>query len=309
MKRKVSFATGALQNRYGHKEAIKIAADIGTDAIDFDLSMNCFSTGRKDSIYTKSDDEIITYFTELGNYAKSLGIEIGQTHGRITGAYPPGPDSEKYNEMLFKDARIDCMATNALGANITIMHNTTTIFWKPEADPNDMRQGNFDMFMKYLEYAKKYDVKIATETFGDAPNFGTVDFFGDISEFLMTYNRICAVDDYDKYLGICADTGHSNKATRFNNNPSPADVIRMCGKNLIALHLNDNDTFTDQHKIPGTGTIDWKDVFDALDEIGYCGNYNMEVSLGTISKNLLIETGDFAVKVMRNMLRERYGED
>lgn len=309
MKRKVSFATGALQNRYGHKEAIKIAADIGTDAIDFDLSMNCFSTGRKDSIYTKSDDEIITYFTELGNYAKSLGIEIGQTHGRITGTYPPGPDSEKYNEMLFKDARIDCMATKALGANITIMHNTTTIFWKPEADPNDMRQGNFDMFMKYLEYAKKYDVKIATETFGDAPNFGTVDFFGDISEFLMTYNRICAVDDYDKYLGICADTGHSNKATRFNNNPSPADVIRMCGKNLIALHLNDNDTFTDQHKIPGTGTIDWKDVFDALDEIGYCGNYNMEVSLGTISKNLLIETGDFAVKVMRNMLRERYGED
>ena len=308
MKRKVSLATGALQNRYGHKEAIKIAADIGTDAIDFDLSLNCFSTGRKDSIYTKSDDEIITYFTELGEYARSLGIEIGQTHGRITGAYPPCEENEKPNETLFKDARIDCMATKALGAGITIMHNTTTIFWKPEADPKDMRNGNFDMFMKYMEYAKEFDVKIATETFGDAPNFGTVDFFGDISEFLMTYNRICAVKDYDKYLGICADTGHSNKATRFGN-PSPADVIRMCGKNLIALHLNDNDTFTDQHKIPGTGTIDWKDVFDALDEIGYCGNYNMEVSLGTISKNLLIETGEFAVKVMRNMLRERYGNE
>ncbi len=304
MKRKVSLATGALQNRYGQKEAIKIAADIGTDAIDFDLTLNCFSVARKDSIYTKSDDEIITYFTDLGNYARSLGIEVGQTHGRITGTFP---DDEKGNEILFDNARIDCMATKALGCDITIMHNTTTIFWKSEADPKVMRQGNFDMFMKYLEYAKEFDVKIATETFGDAPNFGTVDFFGDINEFLMSYNRICAVKDYDKYFGICADTGHSNKATRFGN-PSPADVIRMCGKNLIALHLNDNDTLTDQHKIPGTGTIDWNDVFDALDEIGYCGNYNMEVSLGTISNNLLIETGEFAVKVMRNMLKERYGE-
>lgn len=308
MNRKVSLSTGALQNRYGHREAIKIAADFGTDAIDFDLCLNCFSTGRKDSIYTKSDDEIITYFTELGNYARSLGIEIGQTHGRITGTYPPGPDSDKYNEMLFRDARIDCMATKALGCDISVMHSITTIFWKPDADPKAMRDGNLEMFKKYLEYAKEFDIKIATETFGDAPNFGCVDFFGDINEFLMTYNRICAVDGNDKYFGICADTGHSNKATRFGN-PSPADVIRMCGKNLIALHLNDNDTVTDQHKIPKTGTINWDDVFDALDEVGYTGNYNMEVSLGTISKNLLVETGDFAVKVMRNMLRERYGNN
>ena len=305
MKRKVSIATGALQNKYGHREAIKIAADIGADAIDFDLSLGCFNADNKNSLFAKSDDEIISYFTDLGNYARELGIEIGQTHGRITGMYPP--EQVKENENLFKNARIDCMATKALGANITIMHDITTIFWGPDADPKAMRDGNFAMFTEYLKYAKKYGVKLATETFGDAPNFGCVDFFGDIDEFLMTYNRICAVDDNADYMGICADTGHSNKATRFGN-PSPADVIRMCGKNLIALHLNDNDTFTDQHKIPKTGTIDWDDVFDALDEIGYTGNYNMEVSLGTISKNLLIETGDFAVKVMKNMLRERYGE-
>ncbi len=302
--RKVSIAIGELQRKYGHREAIEIAAGFGTDAVDFDLC-TCFSVSKKYSVYSKSEDEIMTYFTELGEYARSLGIEIGQTHGRITGMYPQGHDEE--NEILFKDARLDCMATKALGCDICVMHDTTTIFWGPDADPKAMRDGNFEMFTRYLESAKAFGIKLATETFGDAPNFGCVDFFGDINEFLMSYNRICAVKDYDKYLGICADTGHSNKATRFGN-PSPADVIRMCGKNLIALHLNDNDTITDQHKIPKTGTIDWNDVFAALDEIGYTGNYNMELSLNTISNNLLIETGDFAVKVMRNMLKERYGE-
>jgi sugar phosphate isomerase/epimerase len=164
------------------------------------------------------------------------------------------------------------------------------------------------MFTEYLKYAKKYGVKLATETFGDAPNFGCVDFFGDISEFLMTYNRICAVDDNAAYMGICADTGHSNKATRFGN-PSPADVIRMCGKNLIALHLNDNDTFTDQHKMPLSGSMDWDDIFDALDEVGYSGIYNMELHLDFYGKELIVDTAAFAVKVLRRFLNNRYGRE
>ena len=306
MKRKVSIATGEYQQKFGDREAIRIAKEIGTDAIDFDLSFNCIGSTQKDSIYTKSDDEIITYFTELGEYARSIGIEIGQTHGRITGMYPP--DKEAENERLFSSARLDCMATKALGCEITVVHDITTIFWGPDADPKTMRDANFAMFEEYLKYAKQYGVKMATETFGDAPNFGCVDFFGNISEFLMSYNRVCAVEDNADFFGICADTGHSNKATRFGN-PSSADVIRMCGKNLIALHLNDNDTVMDQHKIPKTGTIDWNDVFNALDEIGYKGNYNMELNLKTISAGLMVETGEFAVKVMRNMLNEHYGEN
>ena len=32
-------------------------------------------------------------------------------------------------------------------------------------------------------------------------------------------------------------------------------------------HLHDNNGFTDQHLIPGQGTIEWPKVFDALDNI------------------------------------------
>ena len=72
------------------------------------------------------------------------------------------------------------------------------------------------------------------------------------------------------------------------------------------LHLNDNDTFTDQHKIPKTGCIDWEDVFNALDEIGYNGIYNMELNLSHFGGDFLVETAEFAVKVLKYMLKQRY---
>ena len=94
---------------------------------------------------------------------------------------------------------------------------------------------------------------------------------------------------------------------RFGN-PTPADVIRILGGNTVVLHLNDNDTLTDQHKTPLSGTIDWSDVFAALDEVAYAGNYNMELRLEHYGKNLMVETGAFAVKLMKDLLHERYGD-
>lgn len=307
MDRKVSIAIGAYQGRYGDLEAIRIAKRIGADAVDMDISSGRYDCSNEGSIYAKSDDEIESYFSEIGKLARDLEIEIGQTHGRISGMFPDSEEDE--NEKLFKNIRLDCLATKALGCSVTVVHGCVTgRIAGADAEPSFMRDKNFYMFTRYLEYAKMYGVKIASESLGDCAKYNCCDFFGNTSELIMSGNRVCAVGDNADYFGYCVDTGHANKATRFNCNPSPADHIRMCGNRIIALHLNDNDTLTDQHKIPGTGTIDWNDVLCALDEVGYKGNFNMELNLSTISKNLIEETGAFAIKVMRNMLRERYGE-
>ena len=52
---------------------------------------------------------------------------------------------------------------------------------------------------------------------------------------------------------------------------------------------------------------DWNDVFDALDEIGFEGYYNLELFLHHFGENFKKETAEFAVKVMKNMLDTRYG--
>ena len=302
-KKLVSITTDELQQELGDFETLKFLKSIGSDGADFSLFRKNYDHRKADSIYSKSDDEIIEYYTKLRKYADELGIKICQTHGRIDGF----TRDEEENAAQVINSRLDCLVTSVLGAPVCVMHGVNSIKMGIDCDPQVMRDLNFDMFNRYLVYAKEFNVQIATETFGDALLWDECDFFGNMDEFLKTYNRIAAVNDNKKYFSVCMDTGHTNKALRFNNNPTPGDAIRMLGDKISVLHLHDNNTLKDQHKIPMTGCIDWNDVFDALDEIGFDGYYNLELFLHHFGVSFRKETAEFAIKVMRHMLDTRYG--
>lgn len=301
MKRKIGLSVFTFQHSYDEKKSIELAKKAGADAVDLNLCGDNYDYRNPDSIYSKSDEEICAYFKSVGDYAREIGIEISQTHGRIEGF----KNIKEEDDALIANARLDCMATAAMGCPICVMHSVTTIFLGPDADPELFRDLNYDMFTRIIPFAKEYGIKIATETFGDATKFDCCDFFGNIDEFVDTYKRICETEDFGDYFLTCVDTGHSNKATRFGN-PSPADVIRKLGKSIKVLHLHDNDTMTDQHKPPMTGCTDWEDVLCALDEVGYDGVYNMEVVLGCFGKGIEEETAAYCVTIMRNMLDRHY---
>lgn len=302
MNKKIGISIGGLQGRFGDREALAIAKRIGADAVDFSLDKKGDDYRIAGSVYSKSDEEIAAYFRELGEYARELGLVISQTHGKITGFR----DIREEDDALVENIRRDCLATAALGAPVCVIHNATSIYHGPNPDPALMQKMSYELFSRTLPYAKQYGIKIATETFGDAVQFDSVDFFGDIDEFMKAYLAIKSDARFADYLTVCADTGHSNKAMRFGN-PTAADVIRRIGSDVTVLHLNDNDTLTDQHKIPMTGCIDWNDVFDALDEVGYRGVYNMEINLSHFGEDFAIEEARFAVLVMKHLLKTRYG--
>ncbi len=302
MDRLVGISIGGLQRRYGDIRAIEIAKEIGADAVDFAIDGNEADYRNTDSVYSKGKDAILEYYSKVKERADSVGIRINQTHGKMTG-FKNIPEED---EALVKNTGLDCYVTSILGADTCVVHNATNLFLGKEPAPELMHKMSYDMFTSVLPYAKEYKVKIATETFGDAVKYSVCDFFGYIDEFEKAYKAIKEIDELKDYFTICVDTGHSNKAMRFGN-PTPADVIRRLGSEVTTLHLNDNNALVDQHKIPMTGTIDWNDVFNALDEIGYNGVYNMELSLGHFGKDFLIETAEFAVKVMKYILKERYG--
>ena len=197
------------------------------------------------------------------------------------------------------------MVTKVLGAPVCVIHAMNTYRNGVDCPPERMHKMNTEMFDFGLKYAKQYGIMLATETFGDCRQYGVCDFFGRIDEFKQQIKEISEIGDNDKYFAVCIDTGHSNKAMRFGE-PTPADVIRTVGDRVKVLHLNDNDTLTDQHKMPFSGTVDWDDVFDALDEIGYDGVYNMELELEFYGRELVTDTAAFAIKVLRNYLNKRY---
>lgn len=78
------------------------------------------------------------------------------------------------------------------------------------------------------------------------------------------------------WVQLCLDTGHAN----IGGQDIP-EMIRMFGSHLTTLHLNDNygrigPIYEDLHLFPGYGKIQWKPIFDALRQVGFCGVLNME---------------------------------
>lgn len=299
MERKVGISIVRLQKTYGDKKALEIAKEIGADAVDFNLDSMDYR--NPDCLYSKGDEAVAAYYGELKAYADELGLVISQTHGKLQGFI----NNKEEDNALVENSRLDCLATAMLGAPVCVIHNASSISQGANPESELMHRLSFDMFTRVLPYAKQYGIKIATETFGDAVMYNACDFFGNIEEFMKAYEDIKAIEEYRDYFTVCVDTGHSNKAMRYGN-PTPGDVIRRIGSDIDVLHLNDNDTLTDQHKMPMTGCIEWDDVFDALDEVGYHGVYNMEIKLAHFGDNFIVEHAEFAVKLLKYMLKKRY---
>ncbi len=295
MKKLVGISTFPFQGLYGDLRALEIAKEIGADAVDFSLDTQ--NSLNPNSIYSKSEEEIIEYYKAVRAKADELGIIISQTHGRLR-VYFADPVKD---EAVIRDARVDCMVTKILGAPYTVMHAIATSVTGPDAESCFMHETYDRVFSEILPFAKQYGVKIAIETMGDAPVYGCCDFFGVLDEFKKALDRISDIGDNKDYLCCCIDTGHVHKAMRFGN-PTPQEFIRAMGENVMCLHLNDNNTLTDQHKPPMTGDINWKEVLSALEEVGYDGVYNLELNLSHFGKGFEIEAAAFSIKLLNHML-------
>lgn len=274
--KKIGISIGALQARYGLERALEICAESGFDAVDFNLK----AYGRENyPVYADGEDAVLSYFSRIGEYARSLGLMISQTHGRTRIA----TQDETFCQRMEWVSRMDLLATKALGAPVCVIHSVTTKAF-PDATAERMHQRNLSFFNGLAPYAEEYGVEFALETFGDAEANGkrVIDFFGDSRELKKSFD---AIDSGRKV--ICVDTGHTNKAHAVGGRdgeavPDVVQTIHLFGDSIKALHLNDNNGFTDQHLLPMykmEGGVPWKAVYAALDEIGYDGVYNFELSL------------------------------
>ena len=145
-------------------------------------------------------------------------------------------------------------------------------------------------------------------------------FKEDKSEFL-TENGFLAYDAcikmsssllYKEYIENLSVKGVTNVNKGFiNSKCTTSDEILEAFEKNVALEIICN------YKENGHGHVNdilfgykeiYRDVLDALAEIGYDGCYNFEVSLKCIIESLIKETAEFEVKVMSDMLDTRYGK-
>jgi len=274
--KRIGISSYFLQEAFGPFEALEIVRNSGFDAVDFDLGQ--YGVGN-DKIY-KSDEAMLEHFTSIRERAAELGLTISQTHGRCT-TYTP---DKEYSDFARWVSERDLFATSILGAPACVIQNISTYAWGVRS-PEFMHEKNAQFISDISPFAEKYDVSIGFETFGDVWLDGKryIDFFGDSDELMKQYK----MTETGKKV-LCMDTGHTNKACSVGKEwgrtlPSVEESIKMFGKDLKLLHLNDNNGYTDQHLppyFPGYQfSLNWDSIMAALDEVGYDGVYNFELNL------------------------------
>jgi len=178
---------------------------------------------------------------------QKLGLSVENAHAPYLGCndlWLPGEQG-----ILYANQLVSCIkGCSEAGVPTLVVHLTD----RDEPIPCD-RIG-LERLKPVVEAAEQYRVTLAFENLQQIVHLETV---------LDTFSS--------PYVGFCYDSGHHNCC--FKDLP----LLNKYGDRLVALHLHDNDSTADQHKLPFDGNINWKSFTQAIRKIGYRGSLTLEV--------------------------------
>lgn len=248
-------------------ECMKLIRNAGYDSVDFNLYDFCQTNGPMLASDWKE------WIKKVLQATKDAGLIVGQIHA-VFGLFAASDLLyEPPDEIIHRNIEACAM----LGCTELVFH---PVFYRSIVDTRKIREKLFDYnvrwFKELLVPAKRYGIHIDLENTFDRrpqpyhPPFSTASDLLELTEAIG-----------DKSVGICLDTGHANIMSF-----DIMDMIRSFGNKLRVLHLNDNlgsiepcagqSVLSDQHFFPGTGIIDFLQVFTTLKEIGFKGILNLE---------------------------------
>ena len=114
-------------------------------------------------------------------------------------------------------------------------------------------------------------------------------------------DEILAMLSYDDRLRVCLDTNHIFRE-------SEVAFIHKIGKKIATTHISDRDDINERHWWPGEGLLDWVAILDALEEIGYEGDWIYECGLGpkpTILRDRMLTYDDMYKNAMEVFARQK----
>jgi len=106
-------------------------------------------------------------------------------------------------------------------------------------------------------------------------------------------------------VGICVDTGHAALGDL-----GPVRAVRLAGERLVSTHLQDNYGQVDDHLPPGSGEIDWPELFVALREVGYQGVLMLELTDNAAHRPYDQDTEQrLGLERVRQYVRQTWGDN
>lgn len=213
---------------------------------------------------THLDPRISPDLSAVKDLLNSLHLKVHSLHAPFSGLDIASLDEgRRQNSLkLIKKSMESC---SEIEGKIVIVHPCSPEI--PGDDQSYLRAKNKtkDSLCTLATLAEKLGIKLAVENTTGKRRVGS-----DISELTELVSKI-----NNSHLGLCLDTGHAfvgKEDVDFSK-----DVLE-CGKNLIALHIQDTDGEKDRHWLPGQGIINWAQFMKDLVSIDYQGVLTLEIS-------------------------------
>lgn len=194
---------------------------------------------------------------KLKNVADELGMQFVQAHSPIGN---PLSDDPSHVDMVVKSTIRSIEVCQMLGIKNTVSHGGKIEGISKE----EYFDRNKAFFEKLIPTMEKCGVNVLCEN-SSTVNSGTkwcLKNGKDMREFIEYV-------DHPLFHG-CWDTGHANQEG------SQYDQILALGKELYAIHYNDNHGVTDDHLIPFFGRLNHDEIMNALLDVGFKGYFTLE---------------------------------
>ncbi len=249
-------------NIYDPKKAVHKIVQAGFCTLDFNFYDWVITKG---SPYMEHDGD--SWLEEMAVQAQELGVSYQQAHAHFYNFTSDELSDEEHSWQQNQVVR-SIKAAEKLGAKVVVTHPGTYV--TPEGCYQRVsKEKNTRYFYDLLDATKDSKIKIAIENMTDidvAPNRKYCAVPEELVELVDSIN--------DKRIGICWDFEHGDLMSQ--NQPA---IIHYLGKRLLATHVSDQHGYNPvylTHRLPMTGTLNWKPIMAALCETGYEGCFSYE---------------------------------
>lgn len=256
----------------------------GFDVLDFNM---CAMTRKKTEL---NGDDWEKVANDIRNEAERIGVEFSQSHLPYRGGSGLSFTTQEEEDFFDEMTRRGLIISNILGVKWAVVHPVTETI-SAEHDLEANINLNHRIFEKTIDLAMKLDVGIAYENMVDTHTK---------RRFTATADELIALIDsyHDPRIGACWDIGHGNRV--YDNQIRP---IKLLGKRIKALHVNDNFGSTDLHLLPFLGDVKWEAIMKVLTEIGYEGDFVYEIRMNNYMPDKLKDmSAKFAYDVGKYLL-------
>ena len=218
------------------------------------------------------------------------------------------PKAEQYDTILDFD-RLKALA-DEFDITMRSFHQRFSVEYDISSTDENIRTSAVAYYEKFISDAARVGIKIhvvhaSSEPIEDEDRAAHIasakKSLAELAEYAAQYDSVIAVEDLprsclgncsadmleltsaDDRLMICFDTNHLLSE-------NIADFIRATAHKYITVHFSDYDFINERHWLPGEGDINWCELMDTLDEMGYEGPVLYE--LGFVAPTTIVRPRD-----------------